>query len=224
MISLLLPTRQRPNELLELYDSAFGTAARPAEVEMVAVVDDDDRSYDALGGIPQLQLLSVPRTTLSDYWNIASRFAKGPVYGLLADDVRFRTQGWDEVVAEAFPPDGIAHVFGDDGTPYYPNHDYGTHGFIRQEWLDAAGTFTTPDFSKDYADSWLNVLGIALGRQVWVPILMEHLHFSLTGRMDENTRERLERGERDQVIAKWESPEQVAKRDAAIGRLRSACG
>ena len=221
MISLLCPTRQRPEGLLRLYESAMEQATVPEDVEVVAVGDRDDDSYRSLDR-PRLQFISTHRQTLSNYWNIACEGAEGPVYGLVADDVVFRTHGWDQLVLDAFPPDGIAYVFGDDGTPYWTNHDFGTHGFIREEWIRATGQFTTPDYVKDFADAWLNDIAKAVGRHVYIPILVEHLHWSLTGkRYDQNTLDLVARGEVTDVAALYASPEQVAMREADAAKLRA---
>jgi hypothetical protein len=47
-ISLLLPTRQRPEQLKRFYDSAMSLANKPYEVEVVVYIDKDDRSYNHL--------------------------------------------------------------------------------------------------------------------------------------------------------------------------------
>ncbi len=220
MISLLCPTRQRPEGLLRLYNSALEQAAHPLNIEVVAVRDKGDESYRLLHR-PQLQFISTDRQVLSNYWNIACAAAQGPIYGLLADDFVFATYGWDEMVHDAFPPDGIAYVFGDDGTGYYPNHAFGAYGFVREEWVKATGQFTTPEYVSDYADTWLNDIAKAIGRHVYIPILVEHLHWSLTGNKDQNTLDRLARAASTDVGAFYASSEQVAKREADAAKLRA---
>jgi hypothetical protein len=220
-VSVLCPTRNRPDSVLRLADSALATAEGP--VEMVFWCDDD-----APGSVPDdtpgdVTVLTGPRRTMSDMWNPCWRAARSDVYMLCADDVAFRTPGWDTMVLRALTawPDRIAWVFGGDGTGIHPE-DYGTHGFVHRAWTDAVGYFTPPYFSCDYADTWLNDLAARVGRRHRVRgLLTEHLHPAVgRGAWDASHAERVERGRRDDVAAIWRSTGDERERDAE--KLRKA--
>jgi len=75
LISILLPTRQRPKQLVRMAESVIQTASRPDLIEVVTWIDDDDRSYDGVGFDLDWIEVSGPRTlngyigNLSAMWN-----------------------------------------------------------------------------------------------------------------------------------------------------------
>lgn len=214
MISLICPTRHRPESLRRLWVSAMETADEPSSVEIVAVVDTDDRSYDGLL-LPRLRYERVLRTPFrSNYWNLGLAKSSGPIYGLMGDDIAFRTQGWDTRIEFAFPADGIALVHGRDGN----FRDFGTHPFVREEWVNALGGFTPPYFAGDYADTWLHEVAEMAGRRVAVDILTEHLHPSFgKAAWDEVHAERLAAIEAQNPKALFDSL--LPEREAEAARL-----
>ena len=177
MISVLCPTRNRPNSVRRLVASALATAAKMPE--FVFYVDDD-----APGSVPQdvrdlpgVVLVTGPRIVLSDMWNRCLEAASGDILMQCGDDIAFRTTWWDSIVTDAFAqvPDRIGLAYGDDGTGIH-DHTFGTHGFVTREWTDTVGYFTPPHFSCDYGDTWLNDVADRVGRKMFLPILTEHLH------------------------------------------------
>ncbi len=221
MISVLCPTRNRPNSVRRLVASALATAAKMPE--FVFYTDDD-----APGSVPQdvrdlpgVIVVTGERIVMSDMWNRCAEKATGDILMLAADDIAFRTRGWDDQVRDAFTalPDGIGFVHGADGTGIHPE-GFGTHGFVTRAWTDAAGHFTPPYFSCDYADTWLNDLADRVGRNIAIPILTEHLHPAAgKAAWDESHAERRQRGARDDVAAIWARTE--PEREAAASRLRA---
>lgn len=157
--------------------SAWDYASNPAGVEVVVVLDKDDPR------LPDYQPTQrcdgpitfgyAPRgTKMSDLWNAAWRAASGDIFMLAADDMVFETDYWDDVVAQAFPEDGIAFVYGDTCTR---TDTFGELGFISRQWTDAVGRFTPPYFTHDYCDTWLNDVAKMVGRHRYVPIITRHL-------------------------------------------------
>lgn len=198
MISILAPSRGRPSALRRMIESAGDTCSRPFEV--VVRLDDDDPTLDRYRvdewTRARAQVLVGPRIVLSQTWNECWQAAAGPIYMHASDDIVFRTPGWGQRVADAFPTDGIAFVHGDDLSGRGPA--FGTHGFLRREWTDRVGTFVPPHFSSDYNDTWLNEVANMLCRRVFVPIVTEHMHFAFQkGPLDLTHAERLVRHFRD---------------------------
>ncbi len=184
-LSLVCPSRYRPSQLLAMARSAYDTAGDPGHVELTVYVDDDDdwgayrRALRAIEAALNLRpVLTIgPRCTLSDAWNRAAEKATGDVLMLCADDLIFRTPGWDVMVLDAFDayPDRIALVYGRDGVSDRP-----THPFIHRRWYEAVGRMTTPDFPADYCDTWLADVADLVGRRHFLPdVLIEHMHYSV---------------------------------------------
>lgn len=218
MISLLLPSRKRFESLKELVQSVKDTADNPKDIEIMVYVDDDDDSYEELDMVGYVR---GPRIVLSQMWNRCYEEARGPIYQHCGDDLRFRTKGWDTIVKNKFKeyPDKIAFLYGDDG--FWT--EFGTHGFIHENWVKAVGYFVPPYFSSDYNDQWLNDVAKLIGRHVKIPIMTEHLHFAFNKRpKDQVDEEREAKGARDNVMQMYKDKE--SERQADAEKLKSFMG
>lgn len=203
MISILTPTRNRPNELRRMVRSVFDTAEDANGVEICFYVDQDDEL-----SIPEINRLIDegyfvgwrvgPRMVLTRCWNELLQDARGELVMQGNDDVVFRTQGWDRMVQGAFDAslDKIIFVHGSDQGMHYER--FGAHGVVHKRWVDACGFFIPPYFSSDFGDKWLNDLANELGRRVYLPFVVEHMHFMFKkAEIDRTTAERLARHKRD---------------------------
>ena len=192
MISILMPTRQRPLNVFRLWQSVLETADDVSNIEMILYIDEDDHSYDDLE-VPFIKV-SGERIILSEMWNKCYEKASGDILMHCGDDIIFRTKGWDTIVSNKFKeyPDNIAFVYGNDGSHF--NGVFGTHGFIHRDWVEAVGYFVPPYFVSDYNDTWLNDVAKMIGRHIHVDIFTEHMHY-LFGKavIDKNTLDRLDR-------------------------------
>ncbi len=219
MISVLLPSRGRPSNVERLLGSLMATSN--GVWEMVVRLDDDDPTAPEYPRAFPITYLTGPRALLSSYWNECYEAATGPIFMQCGDDITFETPGWDRIVAAAFPPDGIALVHGDDGNPDRDRAlGFGTHGFLRREWVEAVGYFVPPLFSSDMNDVWLNDIANALGRRVFVDIVTEHHHPAFNkGPMDQTHLERIARHAADDCDAIYAEHEPGRVRD--IAKLRA---
>jgi hypothetical protein len=227
MISLLCPTRGRPHGVRRLLDSLVATASG-ADWRLWLYVDDDDPARAEYGELLDsgvlLTIVFGSRLVLSDYWNVLARIARGDIMGMVGDDTVFRSQGWDALLERTFAeyPDGIAFVYGKDG---FRDELHGSQGFVTRKWVDTLGKFTTPDFSHDYCDTWMNDIAEAVGRRRYLPDLhTAHLHPdnpALGVVVDATYREGRERGVRDGVAALYDSPAQRVLRDGDVVKLRA---
>lgn len=219
MISLICPTRYRPDGFSAMVESAYLSADDPSQVQVVAYIDDDDpRLGDYRNTDHQLvvALIVGQRCTLSDAWNRAAAVADGDVVMLAADDLRFRSWGWDRMVADAAAgfPDGIGLMYGRDG---HADERMATHPFVTRRWVETVGRFTAPYFAADYVDLWLHDVAKRIGRAVYLPqLLVEHMHPSFgKGEWDENHRERLERAKKADLPALWDDTEGERRDEAS---------
>ena len=100
-ISLLLPTRQRPDRLDNLFKSLLNTVSISNRVEIVLYIDDDDFvsrdiKFDGL----LVKKIIGRRGTMGYYNSTCLRASVGDIIILLNDDVVFRSFGWDKIVDE----------------------------------------------------------------------------------------------------------------------------
>lgn len=212
MISVLVPTRGRPHNMLRMVES--GRATADERVEYVFYIDDDDApsrdmaiQLNEQGG--DVFWTHGPRGTLnlSQLWNECYD-ASTPgcdIFQHSCDETIYRTSGWDTAVREAFEnefPDGIGLVYGRDGIH---DENLATHGFITRSWVDAVGYFVPPYFSSDYNDLWLHEVAGGIGRRWFLPdVFTEHMHPAVgKGPLDQTHQERLARHGQDNVDALW---------------------
>jgi len=222
-ISLLVPTRGRPDNIVRLLNSLHETSHVMPEI-VFRIDDDDEASKSALdqlraSGEP-VEYVCGPRGTMTTYWNEASTIARGDVMMFAADDLVFRTKGWDSLVRKTFDehPDKLIFAHGDDG---YWGAKFGTHGFLHRKWVDAIGYVLPPYFSSDFGDTWINDVANALERRVVLPIVTEHMHFLFgKAQKDQTYSERLARGDRDGVQELYSRME--PKRAEDVEKLRAA--
>lgn len=221
MISLLCPTRKRPHNIRRLWQSVLETANSPDEVELVLYVDNDDSSYDDLDLETKNAVMVVgQRVVLSECWNRAYEHSKGDILFHCGDDIIFRTEGWDTVVKDTFAeyPDKIIFLYGNDGGPLV---EFGTHGFIHRNWVEAVGCFVPPYFSSDYNDTWLNDVAKLIKRHRKIDIYTEHMHPAFRkAEWDVTHQERMQRHRNDKVDELYRSDRMWKERDEWAEKLR----
>jgi hypothetical protein len=226
VISLLVPSRMRPDGCRAMWLSALDTADDPLTLQLVLYLDDDDPTlagYHAWVGATdhlRIKALTGPRIVLSETWNRCWAVADGEIGWHGNDDIRFRSEGWDKTVRDEFEavPDRIVFVHGADGIQ---NAVMGTHGFLHRRWTETVGTFCPPYFSSDYNDLWFTRVADALGRRRYLPhVETEHLHPAAgKGPLDQTHQDRLVRHRQDNVDQLWRDT--VAERAQWAERLRA---
>ena len=211
-ISLLCPTRLRPESMERVWKSAQETADDPSSIEIVFYMDNDDPL-----SISKFQELDTPesnnrvlgilgeRILLSSMWNECQKVATGDIFMLLGDDIVFRSPHWDTYVREHFNSidDKISLLYGRDGNQ---DERLSTHPFVHKNWIQAVGYFVPDSYSCDMND--LNLFDIAtmINRKTYDPrIFTEHMHFGVgKSNLDSTYKDQRERGMRDNVMALYE--------------------
>lgn len=210
MISLLVPSRGRPDQLTTMWTSATQTADHPDRVELVVYRDDDDPTDPP--DLGDATVIEGSRICLSQMWNQCADQATGDILWHGNDDVIFRSPSWDTAVEAAFAaiPDRIVVVHGRDG---FQDAALGTLSFLHRRWCDTVGYFLPPYFSSDFNDLWVSEVADSLGRRVFLPeVFTEHMHPIIgKGEWDQTHQDRLERGERDNVAQLYQdlAPQRV---------------
>lgn len=120
-ITLITPTRERPDDLKRFLKSIGETTGDPASIEILFYVDDDDKVT-----IPLIKPLEKeyadynvhfhvgPRSDhfSKDYYNFLSKKAQGRWVIAINDDSIFVTPAWEEIICNKM--DNEAKKFGDD--------------------------------------------------------------------------------------------------------------
>lgn len=116
-ISLLLPTRGRPDEAARFLKSVAETTTSPEHVEIIIYVDEDDATSHNIGRDDlSIKRIIGPRRTMGHYNSECLAQSTGAVIVLVNDDMVIRTRGWDEMVRklDMSVPDNIYLAYGND--------------------------------------------------------------------------------------------------------------
>ena len=112
-LSVLLPTRGRPEKLARMLDSLFALAARPEAVEAVLRIDDDDRDTQVVDFRRwNCQVVIGPRQSMGALNTACLNAMRHDLFVTSNDDLIVRTEGWDQRIRAA-----AAAYVGEAGTP-----------------------------------------------------------------------------------------------------------
>lgn len=116
LISLLLPTRGRPELVERFFASLLETTSRLDLVEVILYVDEDDTSSHHLDSRDfHVKRIIGPALSMGGYNSACFERASGEIIILVNDDIVIRTQDWDERVR------AINSRFKDEIYLAYPN-------------------------------------------------------------------------------------------------------
>jgi len=210
-ISLIIPTRIRPQMMEAVWTSALNTAYDPTNLEVCFYIDNDDElsinKIKEMSNDSRVKYIIGERICLSKCWNEAQKISTGTIFWHGNDDCIFRSKNWDKLVIDEFEKydDRLILVYGKDGiwdgkkkaiNGWKCKHLIATAGFVHKNWIDVVGYFLPPYFVSDFNDTWLSEVFFSCNRMIYIPeIYIEHMHYSL-GKMnkDQNSIDRENRG------------------------------
>lgn len=183
MISLLCPTRGRPDSLWESIGSLNDHAADVGAHEVLVAADPDERdSYAWADDLAGVRLWTAPERfgyrCLHEYYNALAAMAAGEWLMIWNDDARMLTPGWDAVIEGALSASpGVLwmkanHCDGGNLFPAWP-----------RAWSEALGHVSL----SPHCDMWIQHLGQGLGCQRPVPVEILHDRKDVTGGHDDAT-------------------------------------
>ena len=117
LISMLLPTRGRPDLVLRLFESIRRHTRHLDRVEVVLYADEDDVGSHGLNDTALRVKATVgPQLTMGGYNTACLANAEGQIVILVNDDMVVQTDGWDVMVRELDDrfPDRIYLGYGND--------------------------------------------------------------------------------------------------------------
>jgi len=177
MISILFPTRNRPENLRRLVNSIQGTVKSLFPEIFVYIDEDDSISVNEAENLG-IRYIIGKRKALSLCYNDLAKEASGEILMFGGDDIVFKLEGWDKIVIEKFSlfEDKVLFVTSWDG---HEPGKLGTHGFLHRRWIDTVGYFLPPYFRSLCVDNWINDVAQALNRKLYLPeIIAEHIHYT----------------------------------------------
>lgn len=182
MISLLCPTRGRPQQALDLYKSFLNTQKNKNEI-LFCLQEEDPLLEEYITVFKKNEIKSyfiinsMPTTYI---WNKLAKISKGDLLMLIGDDVIIKTNHWDLIVEECTKNfnDRIFVMTVDDGRENQTVPMRCPHPIVHKRWVETLGFFVPPFFSHRYIDAYLRELAIKLDRFIELKdVMFEHRKF-----------------------------------------------
>jgi hypothetical protein len=185
-ISLLLPTRGRPQFAQRLLQSVVNTAGDIKDIEVVLFVDEDDPDSHTIAHplLSIAKIVGAPGQTMGLMNNACAKASCGRYLMLINDDAVFRTRQWDRRIRESFAafPDDVALVYGNDldqgiVVPTFP--------VVSRVFCDVLGELCPQGYRNLHIESHLLDIFKELGRRnhhriCYLPdVVVEHMHHVL---------------------------------------------
>ena len=179
LISILCPSRGRPDRLRTMMHSAISTADNPENIEFCVWIDFDDDSYKELiagNEFKNLRVLRGPRLSLSAMYNSLLIIASGDYLLWGGDDVEFRTNSWDKIIVNAINnfEDKVGLVYVNDLGNY--EQKYANVGVLHRNWVNTLGFIFTPHLRDNGVDGWITDVARQVNRCTYLKsVEIEHM-------------------------------------------------
>jgi len=172
-ISVLIPSRGRPDGLTRTIGTMHGKESGANTVRYIVGADlDDPQTISAAmdlwrSGLPVMPVVGPRGPSLGALANRLAKKHPADVYVSMGDDIEVLTEGWDEKIADAWRAQ-------DDGLWWWCCSNGATLAIISEKWHAAAERIYTNYFPFWYDDMWLiEVQRYATGRvgdrlDIWV--------------------------------------------------------
>lgn len=183
MISVLTPSRGRPQSLRTSADSIFATASRPDEIEFLVVLDPDEKfeGYKLAFQDPhpsyKIRIFLSPKRYgyrgMADYLNLLAESATGDWLLNWNDDATMLTEAWDDTL-RAMDPNIMVAGLQDN----YPGYGMVCFPAVRRVAVDLLGKFCE---DTPHVDTWWQDIGTKSNTLEIVDVHVKHDRFDLTG-------------------------------------------
>lgn len=154
MITILVPSRARPNEFKRMVESVRKTSGGDVKIYVCLRPGDMHIYREVLGNLMNdIKIMIAPDNLPTAHkWNLMAEHAMTDIMMLGADDMVFATSLWDQALLDHYSSlDDKRHVYAlqdsrdESGTP---------HPMMTKEYVQAMGYFVPPIFLHWFIDSW----------------------------------------------------------------------
>lgn len=170
-LTMIIPTRGRPNLLLETLAHTILNVGRDDTRILICVDDDDKSTIECLGQLPTDDRVKVsikPREdSRGEKYNRALAEAEADVYLLAVDCAPILTSGFDQAIINAARlfPDGIGCVYTPMANASFPGYQAPTAGLVAK-----LGYIYNPEYPFWFVDHELDDICRMIGRYVCVDV------------------------------------------------------
>jgi glycosyltransferase involved in cell wall biosynthesis len=185
VISLIVPTRGRPEQLRRLLDSLAQTTAAPDALEVILVIDHDDAITQQIADERLIlrRVVVPPGLSMGELNSLGYEASRGRYVMLLNDDVIARTPAWDKAVRGVFAAhdDDIVLVHVNDLV--FERH-LCTFPIVSRTFCELVGGICPREYRRyridDHIEDYFNLLNVlGFRRTVFVPhVVFEHHNYT----------------------------------------------
>jgi len=203
-IALLCPTKSRPGDLIRLIRSVENTVHKLSNIKLYIGVDSDDdtqREFDnCIRFKSYITKIVFPEYTkfpgLGVLWNYMASQASEDIFAMVGDDFVYETPGWEQIIIDEFKSgekDNIMMIHCNDGihgpgNKYPDRYIQSVNPFIHRNYYEINGYYLREEFKHQFLDTWIDTVYKAISRGYYRhDIMIRHLHFSQTRRVDNVT-------------------------------------
>lgn len=160
MISILCPTRGRPDKCARMIESVIDTATQYVSIYLSIAVEEIEEYRQSISKLKKsenimIKIMASKESTTCYKWNmLAAHALQGDAKLLMvgSDDMYFADNGWDLALSDHYEGlDNKIHVYhlqdsrDENGTP---------HPIVTRDYVDRMGYFVPPIFLHWYVDTW----------------------------------------------------------------------
>ena len=189
VISILTPTRQRPNRLSEFIMSVYMHTEVKNRVELLMYVDRDDPTKDQyldffehcqteFRDFLRIHFVFDEPKSVSKSWNDLYEKSVGDIIIMGNDDLLYQTPSWDRMVeleSNKFE-DEIYCMWMDDRIN---RENHCAFPIVSRKWCETLGYFTPGVFHFGYNDTWVFDIAQKINRCRFLGgVVAEHMHFA----------------------------------------------
>lgn len=225
-VSILCPTRERPDRAFNYAQSVFEKADNPERVELLFYIDNDDpkmeQYHQRWSSVKyDIKFVCGDPVSVSKSWNTLARCASGNIFMMGNDDLYHETPGWDTRLDQEVAkfPDEIYCIWFNDK---HKGEKLCTFPTVSRKWYETVGYFSPGIFEFFFNDTWVQDIGQRIGRLHYIPdVIIEHQHWTY-GYQADNTTARHRKGNgagknnRDKIVFQ----EKEYMREHAANKLR----
>jgi len=213
MISILCPSRGRPELAKKMIGSALATGG--GELQIILYLNNDDPELARYRELIDSKFFIVgPDRSPAYSWNKLAGMARYDILCLMGDDAWFETANWVPKVMTAFNNynDKIVFAYPDmAGYQGILQEHHCPHYFLHKNWIRVLGYFVPPQFWHWYVDTWHHDIAKLIGRRhiikdVKIPLLIDYADTT------KSREDRLSNRERDHWL--WQNTQRWLHADA----------
>lgn len=174
-ISIIHPSRSRPELAKKVYDEWMGNAGNPDGIDYILSLDHDDASQLKYQDYFS-RYLSSPNKSAIEAINNAAKEAKGDILIVVSDDFSC-PKNWDTEL--------LKHI--GERTDFVAKTQDGLQNWLitlpimDREYYNRLDYIYNPDYNHLFCDTEMTVVGDLLGKTINIPMLFPHRHHTQPG-------------------------------------------